>query len=203
MTFWGIWCKDKDDWLRERTPEGTAGVAVLAFACLLTARRRAAAHFGFPTYGWAKSAGWCEVRPLTGPTAAAMGSKGGQGRGEADDPEGADRTGQERGRETLGWQTVANSGIPDPATRRTRPVTTHTTTVTGKCPLGCDDEYTATFETARLIPVEVIDAAIKVYTQGPVFQEDLTKRLADCLQCRVTLTGLHGRFETTTVAGAA
>jgi hypothetical protein len=73
---------------------------------------------------------------------------------------------------------------------------THTTIITGKCPHGCPDVYKATFETERLIPVEVIQAAITCYTLAPVYQEDLTERLAECLQCRVTLKGGHGEFVT-------
>lgn len=79
--------------------------------------------------------------------------------------------------------------------------TTHTTTITGKCPHGCPDVYEATFETGRLIPVEVIQAAIACYTHGPVYQEDLTRKLADCLRCRVTLVGSHQAFKTVTIEG--
>lgn len=77
-------------------------------------------------------------------------------------------------------------------------MTTHTTTITGKCPHGCPDVYEAVFETSRLIPVEVIQAAIDCYTHGPVYQEDLTRKLADCLVCKVTLKGSHGKFTTVT-----
>lgn len=78
---------------------------------------------------------------------------------------------------------------------------THTTTITGKCPHGCPDVYEAVFEVERLIPVEVIQAAIACYTLSPVYQEDLTRKLADCLRCRVTLKGSHGGFITTTTEG--
>ena len=78
---------------------------------------------------------------------------------------------------------------------------THATTITGKCPHGCPDVYEATFEVERLIPVEVIKAAIDCYTLAPVYQEDLTRKLAECLQCRVTLKGDHGGFASTTVEG--
>ena len=43
-------------------------------------------------------------------------------------------------------------------------MTTHTTTITGKCPHGCPDVYEATFETTRVIPVEVIAAAVACFT---------------------------------------
>jgi hypothetical protein len=49
--------------------------------------------------------------------------------------------------------------------------------------------------------VEVIQAAITCYTLAPVYQEDLTRKLADCLRCRVTLKGGHGAFITTTIEG--
>lgn len=80
---------------------------------------------------------------------------------------------------------------------------THKTTITGKCPHGSSDVYDAVFETNRLIPVEVIQAAITCFTIAPVYQEDLTKKLADSLQCRVTLTGVHKQFTTTTCEGEA
>jgi hypothetical protein len=77
-------------------------------------------------------------------------------------------------------------------------MTTHTTTITGKCPLGCPDVYEATFTTTRLIPVEVIQAAITCFTSGPVYQEDLTSKLAECLRCKVTLKGSHSKFVSVT-----
>jgi len=80
-------------------------------------------------------------------------------------------------------------------------MTTHTTTITGKCPHGCPDVYEATFEVGRLIPVEVIQAAIDCYTMGPVYQEDLTRKLAECLRCKVTLKGTHSKFGTVTTEG--
>jgi GTP cyclohydrolase I len=47
------------------------------------------------------------------------------------------------------------------------------------------------------MPVEVIEAAIKVFTMAPIFQEALTRQLAECLQCHVETTGSHGKFRTT------
>lgn len=81
-------------------------------------------------------------------------------------------------------------------------IATHSTAITGKCPHGCEDTYKATFRMARLIPVEVIDAAIKSLTHTPIYQESLTRSLADVLVCEVTLTGDHGSFSTTTTAGS-
>lgn len=77
-------------------------------------------------------------------------------------------------------------------------MTTHTTTITAKCPHGCPDVYEAVFEVGRLVPVEVIQAAIDCYTTAPVYQEDLTRKLSSCLQCKVTLKGSHGGFVTVT-----
>ena len=82
-------------------------------------------------------------------------------------------------------------------------IATRTTTITGKCPHGCDDKYAATFRASRLIPVEVIEAAIKALTHTPIYQESLTRALANVLLCEVTLVGEHGPFATTTTAGAS
>lgn len=68
-------------------------------------------------------------------------------------------------------------------------------------PSRAEDLYAATFETDRLIPVEVIAECIRVFTLGPIYQEELTRKLADVLRCRVTLVGTHGRFRTTTCEG--
>jgi len=81
-------------------------------------------------------------------------------------------------------------------------IATHSTTITGKCPHGCEDIYKATFRAVRLIPVEVIEAAIKALTHTPIYQESLTRALADVLVCEVTMIGDHGSFTTTTTAGA-
>lgn len=77
---------------------------------------------------------------------------------------------------------------------------THSMQITGRCPLECADAYEATFRTRRLIPVEVIIAAVKVYTIAPIFQEQLTQQLADCLQCEVELVGTHSNVRSTVVS---
>lgn len=65
--MWGIWCKDTNDWLRELPSKvDDGGEAVLAFASRMTARRRAAKHYGFETWAEVVVAGWCEVRKLPG-----------------------------------------------------------------------------------------------------------------------------------------
>lgn len=78
----------------------------------------------------------------------------------------------------------------------------HKTTITATCPHGPVDVYEAEFETDRLIPVEVIQAAIDSFTKSPVYQESLTCQLSKCLLCRVTLKGTHGAFETVTSEGS-
>lgn len=79
--------------------------------------------------------------------------------------------------------------------------TTHEITIKAKCPHGGEDRYAATFSTDRIIPVEVIEKAIEVFTLSPVYQEDLTRMLAECLYCVVSLQGQHGKFLTTSAAG--
>lgn len=73
-------------------------------------------------------------------------------------------------------------------------MTVHKTSITADCPHGAHDVYEASFETERLIPVEVIEAAISCFTKSPIYQEELAAILAECLCCRVTLRGSHGRF---------
>ena len=76
--------------------------------------------------------------------------------------------------------------------------TVHTATIVGKCPLGCPDLYAAEFRVSgpTVLPVEEIDAAIAAPTAEPVYQEDLTRRLAARLGCVVVTRGAHGRFAT-------
>lgn len=76
--------------------------------------------------------------------------------------------------------------------------TIHRTTIVGKCPHGCPDIYAAEFHVGgNLVTVERIQDAIDHYTSEPIYQEDLTQRLADALACSVVTVGAHGRFETT------
>jgi hypothetical protein len=82
-------------------------------------------------------------------------------------------------------------------------MTKHKTTISAKCPQGASDVYEADFETNRLMPVEVIQAAIECFTKFPTYQEELTCNLAKCLLCRVTLKGSHGQFETVTSEGSS
>lgn len=81
-------------------------------------------------------------------------------------------------------------------------IATHTMTIHGKCPHGCDDVYSATFRVSRIIPCEVIETAVKVCTLTAIYQESLTQRLSEILVCEVTLIGTHGTVSTETKAGA-
>lgn len=75
--------------------------------------------------------------------------------------------------------------------------TVHRTTIVGKCPHGCPDVYSAEFHIAdRIITVESIQAEIDAATKEPVYQEDLTQRLANRVGCNVATVGSHGQFET-------
>lgn len=80
-------------------------------------------------------------------------------------------------------------------------VAVHRIVIHGTCPHGCPDVYTGRFKTTRMIPVEVVEAAIKCCTLTPIYQESLTQRLADILACEVTLNGMHGNFYSETIAG--
>lgn len=69
MILYGIWCKDVGTrsakmgaWLRENS--SNPANPILAFESKQAACRRAADHYGFPTYSEAKRRDWCEVRPL-------------------------------------------------------------------------------------------------------------------------------------------
>jgi hypothetical protein len=80
-------------------------------------------------------------------------------------------------------------------------MTTHKTTIVGKCPKGCDDLYDATFTVfGRVIEVELIDEAIRQATEKPIYQEALGTYLAERLGCTVALVGRHGRFLTESVS---
>jgi hypothetical protein len=81
--------------------------------------------------------------------------------------------------------------------------TTHKTTIVGKCPHGCPDVYEVEFTVAgeAVTKVEDIQAAIDRLTVEPVYQEDLTRLLAEVVGCRVRTVGSHGRFLTTCEAG--
>lgn len=74
--------------------------------------------------------------------------------------------------------------------------TVHRTTIIAKCPHGGPDVYEAEFHTASLLTVETIQAEIDEATREPIYQEHLTIRLAEKLECAVVTIGRHGRFQT-------
>lgn len=57
--MFGIWCKDTNDWLRERGDTG-----IIVFESKRKACARAARTYGFPSYSAAKHKDWCEVRKV-------------------------------------------------------------------------------------------------------------------------------------------
>jgi hypothetical protein len=77
--------------------------------------------------------------------------------------------------------------------------TTHKTVIVGRCPHGCHDVYEAEFTIVgeSVVTVESIQESIDRLTAEPVYQEDLTRRLAAAVGCRVRTVGTHGRFLTT------
>ena len=75
--------------------------------------------------------------------------------------------------------------------------TIHRIHVVGKCPLGCDDIYQIEFHIdSVVIPVERIQEVINQLTTDPIYQEDLTRKLCESLQCKVVSHGTHSRFVT-------
>lgn len=81
--------------------------------------------------------------------------------------------------------------------------TIHSTTIVGRCLLGCADVYTTEFvvDGSTVLPVERIAEAIAEATRDPIYQEDLTRRLAKSLGCVVVTRGRHGVFDTECRAG--
>lgn len=79
--------------------------------------------------------------------------------------------------------------------------TVHRIHVVGKCPLGCDDIYEIEFHIdSVVIPVERIQEVITQLTKSPIYQEDLTRKLCECLQCKVISRGSHSKFVTECIA---
>lgn len=75
--------------------------------------------------------------------------------------------------------------------------TIHSVTIAAKCPNGAVDCYQAEFHIDnKVIEVEKIAEQISLLTKEPIFQEDLTRALAENLGCSVTTVGKHGVFET-------
>lgn len=75
--------------------------------------------------------------------------------------------------------------------------TVHRTDIVARCPLGGTDIYEASFTVAgTMLLVEDIQRHIDHLTAEPIYQEELTGRLAVRLKCRVETIGRHGRFTT-------
>lgn len=81
--------------------------------------------------------------------------------------------------------------------------TVHKTAIVGRCPHGCADVYDAEFRVTgdAVLQVERIAETIADLTREPVYQEDLTRRLARLLGCVVVTRGRHGVFDTECRAG--
>lgn len=73
----------------------------------------------------------------------------------------------------------------------------HRLHIRGRCPVdGKRDKYRVTVKVARVLKVEDILAAVAELTAGPVFQEDLTVRLAQKLAAAVKTVGRHSGVKT-------
>lgn len=79
---------------------------------------------------------------------------------------------------------------------------THSLIVNARCPAnGNKDEYETTIEVARLIRTEEIATICGQYAEQKVWQEDLTRLLAQQFDATVTTVGLHGIVTTTVTVG--
>lgn len=75
--------------------------------------------------------------------------------------------------------------------------TVHRTTIVAQCPHGGVDVYQTEFHVGnRTVTVESIQTVIDAVVKNPVYQEDLTRQLANTLNCEVVTLGSHGRFQT-------
>lgn len=77
---------------------------------------------------------------------------------------------------------------------------THRLTITANCPVDDQaDVYRVTVETDRVLPVETILEGVAALTRQPLFQEELTERLAELLGAVVTTKGTHTGVRTVVV----
>lgn len=77
----------------------------------------------------------------------------------------------------------------------------HTIAMSALCPVDdLPDHYEVTVETARVVKVEDILAAIEPYRERKAFQEEITIELAKRLRCKVTTIGFHSGVRTEVVA---
>lgn len=80
---------------------------------------------------------------------------------------------------------------------------THEVPIVARCPVNQGiDTYVCTIAANRIVKVEDIWQAITSITT-PMFQEDLTVRLAFLLNCKVTTVGWHSGIKTTVTEGDA
>lgn len=71
-----------------------------------------------------------------------------------------------------------------------------------KCPVNNgEDEYKLSLESAHMIEVETILAAVTQLTTAPVYQEALTEGLAEKLNAAIITVGYHSGVKTTCRAG--
>lgn len=78
----------------------------------------------------------------------------------------------------------------------------HQFPIVSKCPVDDrQDVYECTVESDRVIKVEDILAAVARHTKAPMFQEDITERMAEDLGCKVTTSGLHSNVRTVVTCG--
>lgn len=74
---------------------------------------------------------------------------------------------------------------------------THEIKIYGICPVDLSlDVYQLEIETMRILPVEDIISAINSL-KGPLYQEEMTKNLAEKLKCSIRSIGYHSGFKTT------
>lgn len=76
----------------------------------------------------------------------------------------------------------------------------HEILIHSECPHGGKDRYESYFFCSDVLTVESIKDAIDKFTKNPIYQEDLTRLLAEFLGCEVKTVGMHKGFKTTCVA---
>ena len=75
-------------------------------------------------------------------------------------------------------------------------------TVVAKCPIdNARDSYQVTIRTSRIVKVEDILAAAKELAETPLFQEELTSKLASKLAVEVETVGWHSGVRATCLSG--
>ena len=73
----------------------------------------------------------------------------------------------------------------------------HSLTMIAKCPVnGATDFYDVTFILDKFINVEALMVEMLQYHKQPIYQEDLTQKLADFAKCEVITHGIHSGIRT-------